>query len=433
MELNRQFRFKNWAGNVKHIFPIFAQPKSEEELILLIQKHDKVRVVGSGHSWSDHFATQELMLNLDKYSRVLSIDSNGKTITVQSGIKLWELNSILDKEGLALINLGSINKQSIAGAVSTGTHGSGINFSCLADQVLKFSLITADGEKLIFEKGDEQFQATIIGLGALGVISEVTLNVTSAFNLHDRTFTANFKDVIDKLDEYVNGCDHFKLWWLPTSDDVVVYTYRRTDEKANDSRLRQILNDEIISVLGYRLLVKIGNIHHPWRIPINKFLTKNFDKPLDRTEKSFKVFNVPEPPKHRETEWAFDLKDAKQILSDYRKLFINTTHTFNFIQEIRFTKRDNFWMSPCYGRDTIWIGAYNHEDAQWPNILADFEKFATANNGRPHWGKEFSLRAKQISKIYDKYNDFVKLKESLDPNRKFANNLINELFKDHEK
>jgi FAD/FMN-containing dehydrogenase len=428
MKLIKSFQFKNWAGNVMHTIPFFAQPKTELELASLIQSHDKVRVIGSGHSWSDHFSSQQLMLNLDKYNSVLAIDKEAKTITVQSGIKLWELNHVLDINGLALINLGSINKQSIAGAVSTGTHGSGINFSCIADQVLSFSLIKASGAKIILNKGEEQFNAAIIGLGTLGIISEVTLQVTEAFNIHERTFTENFEKVIEKLDEYVYGWDHFKLWWLPNSADVVVYTYKRTNEPVNDSRFRQILNDEIISVLGYRLLVKIGNLHHPWRTPINKFLTKNFDKPLDRIEKGYKVFNVPEPPKHRETEWAFDFKNAKELLKTYRKLFIDSSYTFNFIQEIRFTKSDNFWMSPCYGRDTIWIGAYNHEDAQWPNILADFEQFAIANNGRPHWGKEFNVRKNEIKEMYAKYDEFVSLINSLDPNKKFTNNLINELF-----
>ncbi len=160
-------------------------------------------------------------------------------------------------------------------------------------------MINAWGEKRIFKKGEEAFNAAVVNLGALGVISEVTIQVTNAFNLHDKTFTEKFETVIDKIDEYVHGCDHFKLLWLPPSDDVVVYTYRRTQEKTNDSRFRQIINDEIISVLGYRLLVKIGNLHRPWRAPINKFLTQNFDNPLDRIEKSYKVFNVPEPATQR--------------------------------------------------------------------------------------------------------------------------------------
>jgi len=108
--------------------------------------------------------------------------------------------------------------------------------------------------------------------------------------------------------------------------------------------------------------VKIGNLKPSWRRPINTFITQQFDKPLDRNEKSFNVFNVPEPPNHRETEWAFDVSNAKEVLTDYRKLLTETHHTFNFIQEIRLTKGDNFWLSECFGRDTIWIGAYNHLD-----------------------------------------------------------------------
>ena len=428
MKLTENFSFKNWAGNVKTSAKYFAQPENENEIIGLVKSHAKVRVVGTGHSWSDHFSTDGLLMNLDKYNRVIAIDKQLKTIKVQAGIKLWELNVLLDKEGLALINLGSIDKQSLAGAISTGTHGTGINFQCLASQVLEFSLIKADGTIQVFKRGHDDFNGAIVNLGALGVVSEMTLQVTDAFNLHDKTYTIDFEELIDKIDELIYGNDHFKIWWLPPAKKAVVYTYKRTQEPVNDSRLRQIFKDEIISVVGYRTLVKIGNLRPAWRRPINTFLTQQFDKPLDRIEKSFKVFNVPEPPKHRETEWAFDVARAKEILTDYKKLLTDTEHTFNFIQEIRFTKGDDFWLSECHGRDTIWIGAYNHLDKQWSGILKEFETFALARNGRPHWGKEFTIDSHQVELMYPKYGAFVEMRKALDPTGKFENELMGRLF-----
>jgi FAD/FMN-containing dehydrogenase len=428
MEIFKNHTFKNWAKIVTVRPPVFAQPETEADIIGLIKSHKKVRIYGSGHSWSDHFSTDELLLNLDRYNKVLNLDKSNKTIKVQAGIKLWQLNELLDQNGLALINLGSIDKQSVSGAINTGTHGTGINFQCLASQVLEFSLITASGEKKIFRKGEQLFNAAIISLGTLGIISEITLELTDAFNLHDRTFTYNFQDFIEHIDEFVNSYDHFKIWWMVPSEKVVVYTYRRTNEKANDSALRRFLNDQVFPVIGYGTLVKIGNLYHPWRIPINKLLTENFDKPLDRIEKSYKVFVVAKPPNHREAEWAFDYKNAKKLLSGYRELFLTMKDSFSFIQEVRFTKGDDFWLSPCYRRDTIWLSAYNHHTTEWKSIMTNFENFTQQHGGRPHWGKEFSVDKEYVSKFYPKYHEFIGLKKEFDPTDKFSNKFTQSIF-----
>ncbi len=427
MKITTGYNFKNWARNIQNKSQYYCQPETEEEIIELIRKYAKIRVVGTGHSWSALCESEELLINLDKFNKVISFDKAQETIRVQAGIKLYQLNELLDKEGFALINLGSIAKQSLAGAIATGTHGSGIAFQCLASQVLEFNLINANGEKITYNKEEEAFNAAIIGLGCLGVITEMTLKVTKAFRLHDQTYTYTFDEVIEHLDTYLQY-DHFKLWWFPPTKEVVVYTYTRTQQESNDSKIRKILKDDILSVWAYRILVKVGNLVNKWRNPINRFLTGQMKGPLDRIEKSFLVFNVPEPPKHRETEWAFDIKNAKEILKGYQQLFTESDFTFNFIQEIRFTKGDEFWLSECYGRDSIWIGAYNHEDEQWDNILKTFETFAMQHHGRPHWGKEFNVSKEYLEANYPKYKDFIMHKEQADPNEKFSNNIIKKLF-----
>jgi L-gulonolactone oxidase len=427
MKIVPNYSFKNWARNVRLNTSLYCQPETEAEIMVLLKRHKKVRVAGTAHSWSALCESKELLINLDRFNKVLHVDKENKTIRAQAGIKLHALNLLLDAEGLALTNLGSIAKQSLAGAITTGTHGTGIGFQCLASQVLEFTMIKADGERITCRKGDTLFDAAIISLGCLGIITEMTLQVSESFNIHDKTYTAKFTDVIENIDAYI-AHDHFKLWWLPPTGDVVVYTYKRTDAKCNDSRLRQIFKDEILSVWAYRTMVKIGNVMNRWRAPINKFLTSQMKGPLDRIEKSFMVFNVPEPPLHRETEWAFDVKRAKEILTAYQKLLTETHHTFNFIQEIRFTKGDEFWLSECHGRDTIWIGAYNHEDRQWNDILRMFEEFAMQFDGRPHWGKEFNVRKKYFQRQYAKFDDFIALKREFDPENKFSNTLTDELF-----
>ncbi len=428
MKPAQSYHFTNWGKNLRIRADAYIQPATEAELIAAVRNHAHIRVVGTGHSWSDVFSTKGVLLNLDKYQRVLHLDKGNKTLTVQAGIKLWQLNEYLDKQGFALINLGSIAQQSIAGAISTGTHGSGIRFQCLASQVLSFSLIDAKGEKRVLHKGTDEFNAAVISLGCLGVISEITLQITEAYRLHDKTYIEDFDSVIHRIDELIAQNDHFKLWWMPPAREVVVYTYKRTQEPRNDSRLRQFMNDRVLSVLGYRTMVKIGNLKNSWRPAINQFLTNQLKKPIDRIEKSFKVFNVPEPPVHRETEWAFDVKDAKELLRGYKELLGNNKYTFNFIQEIRFTKGDDFWLSECHGRDSIWIGVYNHEDHQWNDLHAYFEAFAVKWNGRPHWGKEFLVRKDYLQTSYPKYNDFIRLRKAMDPDGKFSNPLMEAIF-----
>lgn len=427
MKSTQNYRFTNWARNESCVAQNFFQPDNEEDLIETIKTHSKIRVVGTGHSWNNICLTDEALINLDLYNKVLEVDKDKLQVKIQPGIKLWQLNEYLDKQGLALRNLGSISEQSVAGAISTGTHGTGINYQILGSQIEEFWLIKADGEKILINKDQNKdlFHLALVNLGCLGIISSITLNVVPSFNLHDVTVVAGFDEVVNQLDELVAQTDHFKLWWFPHTEEVVVYRYTRTPDPVNDSRFRQWFMDELVSVNAYRLMLKIGTINRDWRKRINKALVTKFIKPLDRIEKSYKVFNVPEPPLHREAEWAFDFAVAKDLLREYKTMINNSAHRINFLQEIRFTMGDDFALSPCYQRKTIWLGAYNADNFGWEEILADFEVIAQKYNGRPHWGKEFrKVDAEYLNTAYPRMNDFKQLRQKFDPDNKFVNDYI---------
>lgn len=430
MRSKKKYLYKNWAGNVSNIVDNYFQPENEEELISIIKNSNRIKVIGTAHSWSSIHQTQDTILNLDLYNKILYVDKENCLAKVQAGIKLWQLNEYLDQQGLALKNLGSIDQQSIAGAISTGTHGTGITFQVLASQVVEFSMIKADGEKIILNKEKDKalFDATIISLGALGIISEITLHVRQAFNLHEYTTTYPFDDMIENLDQLLAANQHFKMWWLPPTDDIVVFKFNSTEKPTNDSKIRQYLQDKILSVYIYRIVVIIAKFFPKLAKFFNKLLTKNMKGPIDRIEKSYKVHIVPEPPKHRETEWTFDLSNAKNVLKAYKKFITENQYNLNFIQEIRFTKADDFWLSACYKRDALWLGLYGYEHENWDNALEQYENFAKSHNGRPHWGKEFYRDKNYIKNQYEKYDDFVKLKLEFDPNNKFYNQYLKEIF-----
>jgi FAD/FMN-containing dehydrogenase len=142
----------------------------------------------------------------------------------------------------------------------------------------------------------------------------------------------------------------------------------------------------------------------------------------------YKVFNVPEPPVHRETEWAFDINLAPTLLREYRNMIEEKGHLINFIQEIRFVRGDDFALSPCYGRDSVYVGAYNADNRGWNELLADFEELAIKHNGRPHWGKEFNVGTDYLKSVYPKWDEFVELRKEMDAAGIFANPMIEKMF-----
>lgn len=423
-------RFTNWAKNQSCQVGAYLQPDNEQALITAVQQHKKLRLVGSGHSWSALCLNNEALLNLDRYNRVLEVNAAQCLVTVQAGIKLWQLNNALDQAGLALANLGSIDQQSIAGAICTGTHGTGKEFQILASQAQAFKLIKADGSTQWIRRDEnpDLFDLSIVNLGCLGVVSEIQLRVVPAFRLNEISYVASFDDVLAQLEELLATTDHLKFWWFPHTEKIIVYRYLRTNQPANDSRLRQWFMDSFVSVAVYRAMVGVGNLRRNWRQGINRLLVGKFIKPLNRIEKSYKVFRVPSPPKHRETEWAVPIQHTHAVLSEYKRRINSSSHRINFLQELRFSKADNFALSPAFQRDSFWLGGYNIDWYGWENFKNDVQKLALEYNGRPHWGKEFSLSPTYLHHLYPRLSDFLALRRQYDPDGKFVNDFIAQLF-----
>ena len=249
-----------------------------------------------------------------------------------------------------------------------------------------------------------------------------------AFRLREESRVYGRQEVFDRLDEWLASTDHLKLWWFPHTDKLVVYRYFRTSDPVNDSRIRQWFMDEFLSVGVFRTLAAVGNLRPAFRPAINRLLASSIT-PLNRTEKSYKVFRVPEPPKHRETEWAFPLESAKSLLHDYFNLVGQSPVKLNFIQEIRFSREDQYALSPCHGRNSIWLGLYQMDDRGWPWVLQEFESMAKAYEGRPHWGKEFNVDTEYLKPLYPQWENFMNLRKEWDPENKFVNPWTKQKFR----
>jgi hypothetical protein len=265
-------------------------------------------------------------------------------------------------------------------------------------------------------------------MGTLGIISEITLKVAPAFNIEDETIAVPFEEAVSNLKAWLKEYDHFKMWWIPHTGKMIVFKHHRTSQPEKYSRLGNWLKLIFLAEYMYRILLFIGHLWHQLRPFCNKLMINSYSRAFKRIQKSHEVFLVPEPPIHRETEWAFDIDKAEDLLREYHELIENSEHKINFIQEIRFTKGDNFMLSPCYKQDTIWIGAYLIGNKGWDALFADFEKFARKHDGRPHWGKEFTPDKSYLQSHYPLYHDFSNLRKQLDPHGKFENELIGKLF-----
>lgn len=423
--------WQNWAGNVRFNPKEVAQPRNTDEVIDLVNSGRKIRCVGTGHSWSELIPSGDVLVNTDALNRIVDLDTVANTATIQAGAKLENLNVELWERGYAFKNIGSIARQSLAGAISTGTHGSGINFQLLASMVRRFKMVTGNGEliELDREKNKERFHTALVSMGMLGIITEMTIDVDPKFQLHEKSSIMNFDEVCDNILDWVNEHNHIKMWWFPHTDKMMVYRYNRTYEPVNDTWFRQKLMDEWVSVYFYRMMLWWGNRKPSRRQFINDKILTPFLADVDRIERSYKVFNVPEPPIHRETEWAFDINLTPTVLREYRKMVEQRGHYINFIQEIRFVKGDDLALSPCHGRDSVYIGCYNADNRGWDELLADFEELIGIKyNGRPHWGKEFNVGTDYFRSVYPKWDDFQSLRVELDPNGQFKNSMLEDLF-----
>jgi FAD/FMN-containing dehydrogenase len=421
---------RNFARTWRFTPAAVAYPTTVAELVAVVRGARKLRTVGSAHSWSTGIVTDATLVSLDKLCRVLEVDRAALRVTVQAGIKLKHLIRELEAHGLALANLGSIAEQSLAGAIATATHGTGLGFRCLASQVEAVKLIDGAGTERCYRPSDPAFAAVLTGLGCFGVVHELTLSVVPTFQMHAITQTARFDDVITELDARVRGCDHFKFWWLVPDDRVIVFENRRTDAPRDDSDLVRWLKDDLVAVGVYRTLVRVGRLHRRGLVPrINRFLTSQVGDRFERICKSHVGFLTPSPPVHREAEWAFPYDGAPALLRAYRDLLRGCGHTFNFIQEIRFTRADDFWLSPAYRRDSMWLSLYNIEGgARWDDQLRQFEAFARAHGGRPHWGKEATFDPAYLATQYVQLDAFRALMRAHDPDGKFVNPWVAAIF-----
>jgi L-gulonolactone oxidase len=414
-------------------------PRSEAEIIDLVdfvrRRGESMKVVGAGHSWSDIACTQGHLVSLDRLSQVVSLDADRGLVTVEAGMRLRALVAYLLDHGLALANLGSVAEQSVAGVISTGTHGTGVGIGNLSSMVESLRMVTGHGEVVdVCQNSDpELFAAARVGLGCLGVITQVTLRCVPAFNLYERSWTLEFDEALRQMQGLVDRHDHVKFWWLPHTGKVQVFAADRTDRAPTPIELMHRLDDSGLLRPVFAGVLGLGN-RFPTTVPaLNWLVAGAYFVDYELVDHSHRVFNLPMPPGHLESEFAFERGQAESALEQIRALIEWDDLRVNFITEVRFVAADDIWLSPAYGRDACQIGAYIGETPRWREYFEGVEAIARRMGARPHWGKTFFGGYEALTQVFPRFDDFVALKERLDPGGVFDNHFTRRVFNPQKK
>jgi L-gulonolactone oxidase len=419
--------WSNWAGNQRSTATAILRPRTIDDVAEAVRAAaatgSTIRAVGSGHSFTDTALTDGHRLELADLDTGVTVDTARRLVSVPAGMPLHALNDLLAAHGLALPNLGDIDAQTIAGAISTGTHGTGAKLGCLSTFVTGLTLVTGTGEVLrcSADEHPDVFAAARVGLGAVGILVEVTLRCVDAFVLRAHERPAALDAVLADLPALVAGHDHVEFYWFPYTSRVQVKTNDRVP--ADDRplpRWRGWLDDEFLANTVFAGACRLGRAV-PALAPGISAVSARALTERSYTGRSDRVFCTPRRVRFVEMEYALPRAVLPTALAELRRVVDGLPFKVLFPVEVRFTAADDIWLSHGYGRDSAYIAVHQYVGMPYEPYFRAFEAVATELGGRPHWGKLHYRDAASLAPAYPRFADFKTVRDRLDPDRLFTN------------
>jgi L-gulono-1,4-lactone dehydrogenase len=413
----------NWGGNQRSVATAVLTPGTVDEVAALVKAASgtgqRIKAVGTGHSFTDIAVADDQRLLLHRLADLVAIDGN--LVTVQAGMPLHRLNTLLAEHGLAMPNLGDIDQQTVAGAISTGTHGSGQNHSTLASCVEAVTLVTGSGAVLRVDASSELFPAVRLGIGALGVLVEVTLRCVEAFTLLADERPLPLAEVLAGLDEGIAGNDHLEFYWYPYTDRAQLKRNNKvTGSDRPLSRFRGWMDEEFLSNTVFQGACRLGRAV-PAMVPTISAVAARALTARTFTDRSDRVFCTARRVRFVEMEYEIPREALPEVLSALPRIINKLPFKVQFPVEVRFTGPDDIWLSHGYGRDSAYIAVHQFAGQPHEEYFRAFEAVCEPLGGRPHWGKMHYRDADSLRKAYPKFDDFVAVRNHLDPARVFTN------------
>jgi L-gulonolactone oxidase len=411
----------NWARQQRCAPERIETPASEDELLRAVAGAERVKVVGSGHSFTDIACTDGVMVDMSRMRRVLGADGN--EVTVEAGITLHDLGEELRARGLAMENQGDVDPQTLAGAISTATHGTGGGFGNLSSQVVGVRLVDGTGEPRDITDGDE-LRAARVSIGALGALAAVTLRCVPAFTIHRIDEPRSLDDVLPRLDELVDSHDHFEAFTMPYTRMALTLTSERTDREPEPRGAAAAFMHDVVlenAVLG--LFCRAGRAF-PGLIPaLNRALARLMGR-AEHVDASNRVYANTRLVRFTEMEYAIPREHVAEALERVLALIERRRLPVGFPIELRVVRPDDALLSTAYERPTAYIAVHQYVGMEFETYFRAVEGIMDEYEGRPHWGKRHYQSAATLRSRYPEWDRFAEIRERFDPERRFENDYL---------
>ena len=423
-------RWRNWGRSVESRPQFVARPTSVEQVIEVLafarEKGLRVKAVGAGHSFTPIAATNDVQLDISRLDGVYAVD--GTRVTLGAGTNLFQLPALLDPLGLALTNMGDIDRQTLAGATSTGTHGTGSRFGGLATQIVAATLVTAAGELLHVSATEnaELLPAVRLGLGALGILVEITIDCVPSFKLNAVEKPEPLNDVLDAWLERTTAVDHFEFYWFPHTDTALTKTNTRLSVESPSKVQNPVsrwVDDQLMSNHVFSVTCAIGTAMPGMIRPINHLADKLVAE-RSFTDLSHQVFVAPRTIRFKEMEYALPVEHVPAALRAINELIESRNWRISFPVEVRVAAADDNWLSTAHGRKSGYIAVHRYYREEPTEYFEAVEAIMKGFDGRPHWGKMHFRDAASLATTYPRFGDFLAVRDQLDPQRLFANSYL---------
>lgn len=425
--------WQNWSGSVKFTPEKIAYPASESEIVQLVKdcraRGKSLRVMGSGHSFTPLVQTDGVLVSLDNYQGVFETDPKNHRATVRAGTKIKRLGDELFSYGLAQPNLGDIDVQSIAGAVSTGTHGTGATLGSLSTQIAALRLVTATGEivECSAEQNREIFKAAQVSLGALGIITQVTLQLVPTYRLDYHWRKETLAHCLENYDKYRQEYRHFEFYWFPHTKAVLAKFMQPTDKPAREKNLFRKFNDTVLENGVFWLLSETARLF-PKRAAMVAGITGSLLSGGSDLNHSHRLFATTRLVKFQEMEYNLPVEHFATVLREIDETIRREKFRVHFPLECRFAQADDIYLSPANGRASAYIAVHMYKGMEYKPYFDAIEQIFQRYQGRPHWGKMHTLKAPALAQLYPDWEKFQAVRRQLDPDGFFLNDYLKELL-----
>lgn len=424
---------KNWSGNQRWNPKQLLQPSTTDEIISIVKNaidcNSKIRVYGSKHSFTEVNNTDDICVNLDNFQGIIEVDTDKSLVTVKAGTKLFLLNKLLAEQNLALENMGDVDVQSIAGAIATGTHGTGVYFGNISTQVVAVKFINGLGEEVYCSKYENSklFKCMQISLGALGIVTEITLNCVPNYKLKCDKYSEKLSEVLANIVDYNANNRNFEFYWFPYTDTVQTKYSNITNYQSDKSNFFNFFNDYFIENYMLSIVCKFAKIFPKLNIGISK-ISANFLTSSTKIKQSKDVYATPRLVKFNEMEYNIPLEAYKDAMKDVIKMVNSKKFNIHFPIENRFVKQDDIYLSPAYKRDSAYIACHVYKGKEYKAYFKALEEIFTAYDGRPHWGKIHYKKSDYLVLKYPMFDEFNNQRTQQDPHQIFLNDYLKSIL-----